>query len=653
MPVRPGGAIAHLVERLVCIQKVRGSIPLGSTNTPTRPACDCSMESILDKISSPSDIRALPKEELGKLADELRDYIHKTVEKVGGHLSSNLGSIELTVAIHHVYDTPHDKIIWDVGHQAYAHKVLTGRRDKLPTIRQHGGLSGFPVRAESEYDAFGTAHASTAISAAMGYAVAGEKAVAIVGDGAMSGGMAFEALNNAGTMKNLDLLVILNDNDMSISPAVGALRQNLARILASTVYDKVREGSSMVMPPTMRELVGKAEEHLRGMVMPGTIFEELGISYYGPINGHDLDALVQTLSKLRDRHGPRLLHVATVKGKGYAPAEEDPVKHHGVSAAKKAPQKVETEKPAKKTYSQLFGDWICHAAERDSRVRAITPAMREGSGLIEFERRFPERYFDCGIAEQHSVTFAAGLACAGLKPVLAIYSTFLQRGYDQLIHDVAIQNLPVVFAIDRAGLVGADGATHHGAFDLTYLRCIPNLTVMAPSDEAECWMMLNTALGTNGPVAIRYPRGEGPGENLPGDKEATLETGKGKIKRKGKDVAFLAFGAMVGPAMEAAGKIDATVADMRFAKPIDTGLVDNLAKEHGLLVTVEENVVAGGGGSAILEHLATQKNAVSTLCLGLPDRFLEHGNPTELKDEAGLSAAGILASTTERLKKPN
>ena len=599
------------------------------------------MYELLDKISSPADVRGLRRDEIDALARELRSFVHETVSRVGGHLSSNLGSIELTVAIHHVFELPRVKVVWDVGHQTYAHKVLTGRRERLSSIRQLGGLSGFPSRAESEYDSFGTAHASTAISAATGYAVAGDKAVAVVGDGAMSGGMAFEALNNAGAMEDLDLLVILNDNDMSISPAVGALRQNLARILASTVYDKVRSGSSMVMPPTLREFATKAEEHLRGMVMPGTLFEELGFNYYGPIDGHDLEALVPTLTKLRDRRGPRLLHVATVKGKGYAAAENDPVKHHGVSA-RSAPLKVETGKPARQTYSQLFGDWISSAAMRDARVRAVTPAMREGSGLVEFERRFPERYFDCGIAEQHAVTFCAGLACAGLRPVLAIYSTFLQRGYDQLIHDVAIQGLPVVFAIDRAGLVGADGATHHGAFDLSYLRCVPNMTVMAPSDESECWLMLNTALSLERPAAVRYPRGSGSGASLPGDDAATIEVGKSIVRREGKNLALLAFGTMVAPALEAADKLDATVVDMRFVKPLDERIVREMASTHDRIVTIEENVIAGGAGSAVIECLAAMDGSTPVMRLGLPDLFLEHGTPAELRAIAGLTPEGII-----------
>ena len=604
---------------------------------------------ILERIHSPADVRSLRQDELPALADELRSYILDTVTRVGGHLSSNLGVVELTVAIHHVFDSPSDKIVWDVGHQCYAHKALTGRRDRLETVRKQGGMAGFPVREESEHDAFGTAHASTSISAAMGMAVGGHKAVAVIGDSAMTGGMAFEALNNAGAREDLDLLVILNDNDMSISPAVGALRQNLARVLASTVYDTVRRGSAQVMPPSLRGFATKAEEHLRGMVMPGTLFEELGFKYYGPIDGHDLEALVSTLRKLRGRRGPRILHVATVKGKGYAAAENDPVKHHGVSA-KAAPLKVEDQAPSRPTYSQVFGKWACHAASSDPAVRAVTPAMREGSCLTEFERLFPERYFDCGIAEQHAVTFCAGLACAGLKPVLAIYSTFLQRGYDQLIHDVALQGLPVVFAVDRAGMVGADGATHQGAFDITFLRCVPNMTVMTPSDEGECWRMLNTALAMGRPAAVRFPRGAGPGAPTPEDPGETVEVGKGVVRREGKGVALLAFGPMVALAMEAAEAIDATVADMRFAKPLDEGLAARLAQSHRAVVTIEENVVAGGAGSAVAEALSGVDGAAQVRHMGLPDRFIEHGSPAGQLEEAGLTASEIARFAGEAAK---
>lgn len=597
---------------------------------------------LLPAIESPADLKGLGLKELRQLAAELRTHILETINRVGGHLSSNLGTVELTVALHHVFAAPVDRIIWDVGHQAYAHKVLTGRRDQLATIRQKGGLSGFPSRAESEYDSFGTAHASTSISAALGMAAAGGpgRMVAVIGDGAMSGGMAFEALNNAGARKDLDVLVILNDNDMSISPAVGAVRQNLARILSSSLYDKVRSGSRQVMPPTLREFAAKAEEHLKGMFLPGTLFEEFGFNYFGPIDGHDMETLVATLRNLRDRPGPRLLHVATVKGKGYRAAEEDPVKHHGVSA----PQKVETGSAPQQTYSQVFGQWACAAARRDPRVCCVTPAMREGSGLVQFAQEFPQRYYDTGIAEQHAVTFCAGLACSGMRPVLAIYSTFLQRCYDQLIHDVCLQNLPVLFAIDRAGLVGADGATHHGAFDLTFMRCIPNLTILTPADENACWRMLNTALAAAGPVAVRYPKGGGPGAPLPKNPTASLEPGRGHILRKGKKLALLAFGSMVAIAAEAAGELDATVVDMRCVKPLDTALLEELARNHSHWLTVEENACAGGAGTAVAEHCANWTRAPLIRHLGLPDRFLDHGTISQLRDEAGLTPANITAT---------
>ena len=602
------------------------------------------LPSLLASIASPADLKQLRRAQLHELTTQLRSYILDTVTRVGGHLSSNLGTIELTVAVHHVFNSPADHIVWDVGHQAYAHKVLTGRRDQLATIRQHGGLSGFPQRSESEHDAFGTAHASTSISAAMGLALGGSgHTVAIIGDGALSGGMAFEALNNAGAHKDLDLLVILNDNDMSISPAVGAVRQNLARILASTLYAKVRSGSSQVMPPTLREFASKAEEHLKGMVLPGTLFEEFGFDYFGPIDGHNLDVLIDTLHNLHNRGGPRLLHVATVKGRGYQAAERDPVKHHGVSARPPAPQKIETPLPPRPTYSQVFGDWLIAAAKRDARVIGVTPAMREGSGLVEFARQFPQRYFDTGIAEQHAVTFCAGLAASGQRPVLAIYSTFLQRGYDQLIHDVAIQNLPVVFAIDRAGFVGADGATHHGAFDLSFLRCVPNLTVMTPANEAQMWQMLNTALSCPGPCAVRYPRGAATGAKLPANRAAGLPIGQGNICRRGRGLALLAFGSMLAPALEAAEELDATVADLRFVKPLDEKLLAKLAAGHDRWLTIEENVVAGGAGSAIAELYAGSACNVSIAHLGIPDLFIDHGTVAEQRAAAGLNPEGIIA----------
>ncbi len=609
------------------------------------------MSGLLAKIDSPADLKNLRRDQLHKLAAELRQYIHTTVTRVGGHLSSNLGTVELTVAVHHVFGSPADRIVWDVGHQAYAHKVLTGRRDQLASIRQLGGLSGFPQRAESLHDAFGTAHASTSISAAMGIALGGSgHAVAIIGDGALSGGMAFEALNNAGANKNLDLLVILNDNDMSISPAVGAVRQNLARILSSTLYDKVRAGSNQVIPPTLRGFAAKAEEHLKGMVLPGTLFEEFGFNYFGPIDGHDLNVLIDTLRNLRDRGGPRLLHVATVKGRGYHAAEQDPVKHHGISAPPKAPLKVETAPAPRPTYSQVFGQWLIDAARRDTRVFGITPAMREGSGMVEFEKQFPQRYFDVGIAEQHAVTFCAGLAASDQRPVLAIYSTFLQRGYDQLIHDVAIQNLPVIFAIDRAGFVGADGATHHGAFDLSFLRCVPNLTVMVPADENQMWQMLNAALACNGPCAVRYPRGAATGAKLPTDLASCLPIGRGIISRRGKNIALLAFGPMHGLAMEAAEQLDATVADMRFVKPLDHKLLAKLAVDHTVWLTIEENVIAGGAGSAIAELYAGKIKPPIIAHMGIPDRFIDHGTVAEQRQAAKLTAADIVAKARQLRK---
>ncbi|MBF2735922.1 MAG: 1-deoxy-D-xylulose-5-phosphate synthase [Betaproteobacteria bacterium AqS2] len=604
---------------------------------------------LLKTIDSPADLRQLDAGQLPQLAAELRAYILDTVTTHGGHLSSNLGTVELAVALHYVLDTPRDPIVWDVGHQAYAHKVLTGRRDQLPRVRRRGGISGFPQRDESAHDAFGTAHASTSISAAFGMAAGGcpGRAVAVIGDGALSGGMAFEALNCAGARPDIDLLVVLNDNDMSISPAVGALRQSLARILASNFYSEVKRGSDQVMPPGIREFLSRAEGRLRGMVMPGTLFEELGFSYFGPIDGHDVDALTTTLTALKDRGGPRLLHVATVKGKGFAAAERDPVKHHAAAGAK-APNKVEkAPPPARPTYSAVFGEWICAAAAADKRVHAVTPAMREGSGLVEFAARFPERYFDCGIAEQHAVTFSAGLACAGQKPVLAIYSTFLQRGYDQLIHDVAIQKLPVLFAVDRAGLVGADGATHQGAFDLSYARCVPNLTVMVPADERECWLMLNTGLALDGPALVRYPRGSGPGTEPPADVKETLEVGKAEVRRTGEALAILAFGPMVEAAAPAAEELNATLVNMRFAKPLDLELLRELALTHSHFLTVEENAVAGGAGSGVAEAMQRLKRRPALKHLGLPDRFINHGTPAEQREEAGLTPAAITAAARE------
>ncbi|HET7157480.1 MAG TPA: 1-deoxy-D-xylulose-5-phosphate synthase [Burkholderiales bacterium] len=612
------------------------------------------MYPLLDTIQYPQQLRALEKSQLRRLADELRQFLLESVSQTGGHLSSNLGTVELTIALHYVFDTPNDRIVWDVGHQTYGHKVLTGRRKGMQKLRMWGGISGFPRREESEYDTFGTAHSSTSISAALGMAVAsrlkGEKrrAVAVIGDGAMTAGMAFEALNNAGDM-DVDLLVILNDNDMSISPPVGALNKYLARLMSGQVYNKALGLGERVLG----QLARRAEEHMKGMVTPGTMFEEFGFNYIGPIDGHDLDALLPTLYNIRQLRGPQFLHVVTRKGQGYKLAEVDPVLYHGVSKFDQANGIVGGKAGGKQTYTQIFGDWICDMAAADPRLVGITPAMREGSGLVDFAARFPDRYFDVGIAEQHALTFAAGVACEGCKPVVAIYSTFLQRAYDQLIHDVQIQNLPMVFAIDRAGLVGADGATHHGSFDLTYLRCLPNMTVMTPSDENECRQMLYTAYQMNGPVAVRYPRGTGPGVPVQHEMQA-LAVGKGEVKRKAQNaqgphrVAILAFGSMVHPSLKAAESLDATVANMRFVKPLDEALVLELAADHALLVTVEENVIAGGAGSAVLETLERHGVDVRVLQLGLPDRFIDQGDPGIQLAECGLTAEGILRSIRAR-----
>ena len=612
------------------------------------------MYELLEKISNPSDLRALERKQLAELARELRDYLLHSVANTGGHLSSNLGTVELTVALHYVFNTPHDRLVWDVGHQTYAHKILTGRRNQMSTLRQYGGVAGFPRRIESEYDTFGTAHSSTSISAALGMAVAarmkGEdrRVVAIIGDGAMTAGMAFEALNNAGAM-DANVLVVLNDNDMSISENVGALNNYLAKLMSGRFYAAARKTSEKVLGvvPPMLELAKRAEEHVKGMVTPGTLFEEFGFNYIGPIDGHNLDVLVSTLGNLKKLEGPQFLHVVTRKGKGYEPAEKDPILYHGVT--KFDPDAGITPKSgAKPTYTQIFGDWLCDMAALDSRLIAITPAMREGSGLVRFSQEYPDRYFDVGIAEQHALTFAAGLACEGLKPVVAIYSTFLQRAYDQLIHDICIQNLPVLFGIDRAGLVGADGPTHAGSFDLSYLRCLPNMVVMAPSDENECRQMLYTAFQIDGPVAVRYPRGSGPG--VPVQKDLTaLAIGKGELRRRGQGVAILSFGALLKPCLEAAEKLNATVADMRFVKPLDEELVRELATSHEWLVTVEENTILGGAGSAILEILEKQGTQKKVLQLGLPDRFVDHGDPARLLKECGLDAEGIHKSIAKKL----
>ncbi len=612
---------------------------------------------LLDTIASPADLRRLPRQELPRLAQQLRDFVLHSVSQTGGHLSSNLGTVDLTVALHYVFNTPWDRLVWDVGHQTYPHKILTGRRERMATLRQLGGISGFPRRDESEYDTFGTAHSSTSISAALGMARAarlkGEerKAVAIIGDGAMTAGMAFEALNNAGVSHegdNADLLVVLNDNDMSISPPVGALNRYLARLMSGQFYTAAREGAKAVLKNTpLFELARRFEEHAKGMLVPSTIFEEFGFQYVGPIDGHDLDSLIPTLENLRGRRGPHFLHVVTKKGYGYKLAEADPVNYHGPGKFDPAVGLVKPATPPKPTYTQVFGQWLCDMAEADERLIGITPAMREGSGMVEFHRRFPKRYFDVGIAEQHAVTFAAGLACEGLKPVVAIYSTFLQRGYDQLIHDVALQNLPVVFALDRAGLVGADGATHAGAYDIAFVRCIPNCSMLTPSDENECRQALTTAFRRDHPVAVRYPRGSGIGAAI----EAGLNDwpwGRGVVRRRGRGVAVLAFGTVLHPALAAADSLDVTVVDMRFAKPLDEALVLEMARSHDAIVTVEEGCVDGGAGSAVGECLAAAGLAVPLLHLGLPDRFVEHGDPAKLLARCGLDAAGIEASIRQR-----
>jgi len=627
----------------------------------TLPPSECAngMTALLDTIDTPARLRELAREQLPQLADELRNYIVDSVSRTGGHLSSNLGTIELTVALHYVFNTPEDRLVWDVGHQTYAHKILTGRRAGMSRLRMHGGVSGFPKRSESPYDTFGVGHSSTSISAALGMAVAarqkGEdrKSVAIIGDGAMTAGQAFEALNNAGVAET-DLLVILNDNDMSISPPVGALNKYLARLLSGRFYGGVRNTAEKVLSvaPPLLEFAKRAEEHMKGMLTPGTLFEEFGFNYIGPIDGHDLDSLIPTLENLKARKGPQFLHVITRKGQGYKLAEADPVLYHGVSKFEPAKGIEGAKGGGKLTYTQVFGDWLCDMAKADSRLVGITPAMREGSGLVRFAQEHPDRYHDVGIAEQHALTFAAGLACEGLKPVVAIYSTFLQRAYDQLIHDVALQNLDVTFAIDRGGLVGADGATHHGAFDLSYMTCIPNLVVMAASDEAECRRMLSTAYHHPGPAAVRYPRGSGTG-TVPATDLETLPIGTGEIRRHGRQIAILAFGAMLPAALDAGEQLDATVANMRFIKPIDRQLLATLAANHSLLVTVEENALIGGAGSEVERALGEMKLDVKVIRLGLPDRFIDHGDQNLLLAEAGLDAAGIVTSVAASLAPGN
>jgi 1-deoxy-D-xylulose-5-phosphate synthase len=610
---------------------------------------------LLKKIDKPADLRRLTRAQLPPLADELRAFVLDSVARTGGHLSSNLGTVELAIALHYVFNTPEDRLVWDVGHQSYPHKILTGRRDRMHTLRQLNGISGFPRRAESEYDTFGTAHSSTSISAALGMALAaktkGESrhAIAVIGDGAMTAGMAFEALNNAGVHEDINLLVILNDNDMSISPPVGALNRYLARLMSGKFYAAAKNVGKSVLPGPMLELAKRFEEHAKGMVVPATLFEEFGFNYIGPIDGHDLESLIPTLQNLKSLKGPQFLHVVTKKGQGYKLAEADPVLYHGPGKFNPA-EGIKPAAAGKVTYTQVFGDWLCDMAATDKRLIGITPAMCGGSGMTQFEQRFPDRYYDVGIAEQHAVTFAAGMACEGLKPVLAIYSTFLQRGYDQLIHDVALQNLDVTFALDRAGLVGADGATHAGNYDMAYLRCIPNMVLMAASDENECRRMLSTAYEYEGPAAVRYPRGAGIGATVAKDL-TTIPLGTGEIKREGKDVAILAFGAMVAPSLAAGEELNATVANMRFIKPLDTELLKRLAQTHDALVTVEEGAVMGGAGAAVAEALAAAGIVKPLLILGLPDRFIDHGDAAHLLAMCGLDAAGIAASIKQRFGK--
>ena len=609
---------------------------------------------MLESIHSPADLRKLQRSDLPRLADDVRQCVLDNVSKTGGHLSSNLGTVELTVALHYVFNTPEDRIVWDVGHQTYPHKILTGRRERMPTLRQLGGLSGFPRRDESEYDTFGTAHSSTSISAALGMAIAARQkgesrhAIAVIGDGAMTAGMAFEAMNNAG-IEDCRLLVILNDNDMSISPPVGALNRYLAQLMSGRFYSTAKNMGKNVLKsaPPLFELAKRFEQHAKGMVVPATMFEQFGFNYIGPIDGHDLDSLIPTLENIKQLKGPQFLHVITKKGQGYKLAEDDPVNYHGPGKFDPKVGLVPAATAPKPAFMHIFGQWLCDMAAQDTRLVGITPAMREGSGMVEFHKRFPDRYYDVGIAEQHAVTFAAGLACEGLKPVVAIYSTFLQRGYDQLIHDVALQNLPVVFALDRAGLVGADGATHAGAYDIAYLRCIPNMSVACPSDERECRLLLSTAYAQNHPVAVRYPRGAGVGMDA-GQDLKTLEFGKAEIRREGQSLCILAFGTLLYPALQVAEKLNATVVNMRWAKPLDLEMVLRMAAGHDRIVTVEDASVMGGAGSAVCEALQKADVLKSVLNLGLSDEFIEHGDPAKLMALQGLDAAGIEAAIAKK-----
>jgi 1-deoxy-D-xylulose-5-phosphate synthase len=621
---------------------------------------------VLHTINSSQELKQLEQTQLPQLVDELREFILQSVASTGGHLSSNLGTVELAIALHYVFDTPEDRIVWDVGHQSYAHKILTGRREMMPSLRQFGGLSGFPKRSESQYDAFGTAHSSTSISAALGMAVAskvkGEKrnVVAVIGDGSMSAGMAYEGLNNAGVDKSIPLIVILNDNEMSISPAVGALNRYLAKLISGSIYGATKKGLDKMLSytPPLREFAKRLEGHAKGMIGPATIFEEFGFDYYGPIDGHNLDDLIITLTNLKkiaQTDGPQFLHIVTKKGKGYERAELNPIAYHGPSKFNPS-EGLKPSAPGKKTYTEVFGEWLCDMAKQDERLIGITPAMREGSGLVEFEKRFPKRYFDVGIAEQHAVTFAAGIACEGLKPVVAIYSTFLQRGYDQLIHDVTLQNLPIVFAIDRAGMVGADGPTHAGVFDTAFLRCLPNVVLMTPSNQEDCRNMLTTAFSLNGPSVVRYPRGSGVGPEA-STKLETISVGKGIIVRKlksaeavEKKIAFVCFGPLLYNALQVAEELDATVADMRFVKPLDEQLLLDLAKNHDALVFIEDSAIQGGAGSACLEALSRNKIQIPTLQIGLPDEYVEHGDVNLLLDFYGLSPAKILIKVREHFE---
>ncbi len=612
------------------------------------------MTALLQTIGSPADLRRLPRQDLPRLADELRNCVLDNVSKTGGHLSSNLGTVELTVALHYVFNTPEDRIVWDVGHQTYPHKILTGRRERMPSLRQMDGLSGFPRRVESEYDTFGVGHSSTSISAALGMALAARQkgesrhAIAVIGDGAMTAGMAFEALNNAG-VEDCKLLVILNDNDMSISPPVGALNRYLAQLMSGRFYSAAKTVGKNVLKnaPPLFELAKRLEEHAKGMVVPATLFEKFGFNYIGPIDGHDLESLIPTLENIKHLQGPQFLHVVTKKGQGYKLAEADPVAYHGPGKFDPNVGLMPPASPPKTTFTQVFGQWLCDMAEQDKRLVGITPAMREGSGMLDFHRRFPDRYYDVGIAEQHAVTFAAGMACEGLKPVVAIYSTFLQRAYDQLIHDVALQNLPVVFAIDRAGLVGADGATHAGAYDIAFVRCIPNMSLACPADERECRQLLSTAYAQNHPVAVRYPRGAGVGA-VPEGGLGGLPFGKGEVRRQGEQLAILVFGSLLAPALQAAEKLNATVVNMRWVKPLDIELLTQMAQSHARLVTLEDGCIMGGAGSAVSEALQAAKLVRPLLQLGFADEFIEHGDPAQLLALQGLDAAGIEQSIRQQ-----